>query len=452
MDITKSDDVDMTKATNAAPVTKPKGRIRWIVLGLLCLLALINNIDRLALSVAAPAMQADLGLTATDIGLLGSAFALFYAIGQLPSGWLIDRYGTRLLGGAVVLWSLATAAMGMFNKMGWFVLARAWLGLAEAPSLLATNKIVTHWFPKKEQGIANASWDAALKAGPAFFTGILVWIVAAFGWRTLFFIAGIAGIVFAVLFLLSYRNPDDHPRLTTEERDYIRQDRDSNSPKTDHVPWGALFTRPTMWGMMAGYFCNMWVYQIFLTFIPLFVINEFGIEFKSMGLIVSVPWIGAIIGDLTSGVLSKRLSERAGWTTKKAKMRVITVSLAFQAGLVALIPLHGAGMSNSTGLAFTITLMAFALGFNGAVVAHAWSMAAEVTTTETVASVASLQNFGGFLGATVSPLVAGIIIDATDSFNLVFFSAGIVGVLSLAFYHFGVRRPIITATSHQEAA
>ena len=158
---------------------KPRGKVRWVVLGLLMLLALINNIDRLALSVAAPAMQGELGITATDIGLLGSAFAFFYAIGQLPSGYLIDKFGPRLiLGTAVIVWSAATAAMGLFHSMAGFIGPAPSLGLAEAPSLPATNKIVTRWFPRREHGIANASWDAALKAGPAFFTVLLVWIVA----------------------------------------------------------------------------------------------------------------------------------------------------------------------------------------------------------------------------------------------------------------------------------
>lgn len=425
---------------------KPNGRVRWVVLGLLCLLALINNIDRLALSVAAPAMQAELGITATDIGLLGSAFALFYALGQLPSGWFIDRFGPRmLLGISVIIWSAATAAMGLFSNLGMLAFARAWLGLAEAPSLPATNKIVTQWFPRKEQGIANASWDSALKAGPAFFTFLLVWVVSTYGWRSLFFIAGAAGVIFAIIFMASYRAPDDSRTLTPEELTYIRQDGEHVlSDPAKRVPWSTLFKRRSMWGMMAGYFCNLWVYQIFLVFIPLFIINQFGIKFASLGLIASVPWIGAIIGDLASGVISARLSERPGWTTLKAKKVMIVTALILQALVLAMIPLNELA-GPSAGLVIAVILMAFALGFNGAVVAHAWSLPSEVTAPSTVASVASVQNFGGFLGATASPLVAGLIVDATGSFNIVFMTSAVVAILSAVFYHFLVRRPIISA-------
>ena len=198
-----------------------------------------------------------------------------------------------------------------------------------------------------------------------------------------------------------------------------------------------------MWGMMLGYFCNMFAYQIFLVFIPLFIINQFGIPFASLGFIASVPWIGAIIGDLASGFISGRLGVRPGWTTKRAKKVVITTALIAQAFVIALIPFN-ATFTPEFALPIAITLMALALGFNGAVVAHAWSMPAEVTARPTVASVASVQNFGGFIGATVSPLFAGVIIDATGSFDIVFWTAGVVSLIGAAIYHFLVRKPIIS--------
>ncbi|MDI3213626.1 MFS transporter [Arthrobacter sp. AL12] len=433
------------KTNPKLPLPKPKGRVRWVVLSLLMLLALINNIDRLALSVAAPAMQAELGITATEIGLLGSAFALFYALGQFPSGYLIDKFGPRLLlGWAVVAWSAATAAMGLFNSLAGFALARAGLGLAEAPSMPATNKIVAQWFPKREQSLANAGWDSALKAGPAFFTVLLVWIVTAFGWRLLFVIAGIAGLLFAILFFLSYRNPESAKSLTKEELDYIQQDTDTSVAATGvKIPWGRVFTRTSMWGMMLGYFCNLFAYQIFLIFIPLFIINQFGIPFASLGWIVSIPWIGAIIGDLASGWISGRISDRPGWTTKRAKKVMIVTSLALQAIMLALIPINVL-FSPAEGLPIAITFMAVALGFNGAVIAHAWSMTTEITAPATVATVGSVQNFGGFMGATVSPLIAGLIVDATGSFNIVFFIAAFIALLGAVLYHTMVRKPIIS--------
>ncbi|ORM71250.1 MFS transporter [Pantoea rwandensis] len=300
-------------ALKQSALMKLQGRQRWGVLALLCLLcllAVVNNIDRLTLSIAAPIMQTELHINATDIGLLGSAFALAYAFGQLPSGWLVDRFSPRiLLGASVIIWSAATVAMGFSYTLTGFVLARIWLGLAEAPSLPATNKIVTRWFPKKEQGIANASWDAALKVGPAFFTFALIWIVAEIGWREMYFIAGGVGIVAAVIFFVFYRDIEKNNSLADEERNYIQHD--VTPINTTHpTPWAALFKRQTMWGMMAGFLCNMWVYQIFLVFIPLYIISQFGVKFASLGFVASVPWIGAIIGDLVSGVISGKLSER----------------------------------------------------------------------------------------------------------------------------------------------
>lgn len=423
----------------------PRGRRRWFVLGLLCLLALVNNIDRLTLSIAAPAMQSELGISATQIGLLGSAFSLLYAFGQLPSGWFVDRFGPRtLLSVSVAVWSAATAAMGVSHTLGAFVFARAALGAAEAPSLPATNKIVTQWFPKREQGIANASWDAALKVGPAFLTFAMIWVVSELGWRTMYFAAGAAGIVFAIIFRLCFRDVDRCPHLTQEERRWIEQDGDAGAQSSVRVPWLALFKRKSMWGMMAGFFCNLWVYQIFLVFIPLFIIRQFGVKFTSLGFVASVPWIGAIIGDIASGMLSGKLARRPGWTTLRAKKSTIVGALLLQSLVLALLPLNSL-LDLGSGLPVAVLLMAFALGFNGAVVAHAWSLPAEVTAPATVASTGAVQNFGGFLGATASPLVAGVIVDATHSFTWVFAISAVVSVLGAVIYQFFVGTPIVTA-------
>ncbi|WP_250527400.1 MFS transporter [Caballeronia sp. GAWG2-1] len=430
---------------SATSLLKPAGKQRWIVLGLLCLIALVNNIDRLTLSIAAPAMQSELGLTATDIGLLGSAFSLFYAFGQLPSGWFVDRFGPRkLLGLSIIVWSAATAAMDTAHTLGAFLFARAWLGVAESPSLPSTNKIVTQWFPRKDQGIANASWDAALKVGPAFFTFALVFIVAEFGWRVMYLGAGAAGVIVALVFLVLYRDIDKNKRLTAQERAYIAQDGDAQvGSETARVPWSAMFRRQSMWGMMAGFFCNLWVYQIFLVFIPMFIIKQFGVKFSSLGFAASVPWVGAILGDIASGLVSGKLAGLPGWTPLRAKKATIVAALLLQAVVLALLPLN-AVFGQSAGLTVAVVLMAFALGFNGAVVAHAWSLPAEVTTYSTVASAGAVQNFGGFLGATLSPLVAGLIIDATHSFTPVFFTSAIVSALGAIAYHFFVRHPIIS--------
>lgn len=440
-----------SKGGASAPLKKPRGGKRWFVLGLLCLLALINNIDRLALSIAAPAMQSELGISATGIGLLGSAFSLCYAIGQLPSGWFVDRFGPRrLLGLSVIIWSGATSAMGFVSSLPAFAIARGCLGLAESPSLPSTSKIVSQWFPRREHGLANGCWDAALKAGPAFFTVLLVWIVATFGWRAMFIVAGVAGVIVAIIFMCFYRDLDKSPKVTDEELAWIRHDQPAPENQVAKPAWASLFGKVTMWGMMAGFFCNMWVYQIFLVFIPLFIINQFHVQYASLGLIASIPWVGAMIGDLVSGMISERLCGRPGWTSLKAKKVTIIASMLLQALVLVLIPFNG-WFGEGYGLGIAVTLMAFALGFNGAVVAHAWALPSEFTSPGTVASVGSIQNFGGFLGATLSPLVAGLIVDATGSFNIVFFISAGVAVLSAVFYHLVVRKPIVASAPRNDA-
>ncbi|WP_407728516.1 MFS transporter (plasmid) [Priestia megaterium] len=422
------------------PVLMPEGKtstnVRWRIVIWLCICALINNIDRINLSIAAPAMMEELNLSNAQIGLLGSAFAWFYAISQLPSGWLIDRFGAKkVLTLAIGWWSLATVFMGFAQGFVILIILRALLGMGEAPSLPSTAKIVASWFPKKERGLANASWDAALKVGPALFTTALIAIVSLWGWRWLFFIAGGLGLIFTLFFGLFYRSPEQHRKLSKEEYEYIKSDSvELNTEKNVKISWRKLFMVRSMWGMMLGYFCNIWVYQIFLTFMPLYIMKIHNVQFNKLGLYASIPWIGAMLGDIISGLISKKLVDR-GMGAIKAKKVVIISAALLQACVVAFLPF-------STNIIFTVTLMSFALAFNGAVVCHAWSLASDLAPSEMVASVTSVQNFGGFLGGAISPIVAGLLIDATDSYFLVFISAAVVGIVSAISYQFIVKRPI----------
>lgn len=418
------------------PDRKTSTNVRWRIVIWLCVCALINNIDRINLSIAAPAMMEELNLSNAQIGLLGSAFAWFYALSQLPSGWLIDRFGAKkVLTLAIGWWSLATVFMGFAQGFVILIILRALLGMGEAPSLPSTAKIVASWFPKKERGLANATWDAALKMGPALFTTVLIAIVSIWGWRWLFFISGGLGLIFTLFFGFFYKNPEQHSKLSKEEYEYIKSDSiESSTEKNEKISWRKLFTIRSMWGMMLGYFCNIWVYQIFLTFMPLYIMKIHKIEFSKLGLYASIPWIGAMLGDIISGLVSKKLVDK-GMGAIKAKKVVIISAALLQALVVALLPF-------TTNIVFTVTLMSFALAFNGAVVCHAWSLASDLAPSEMVASVTSVQNFGGFLGGAISPIVAGLLIDATDSYFLVFISAAVVGIVSAISYQFIVKRPI----------
>ncbi|RKR03361.1 sugar phosphate permease [Kushneria sinocarnis] len=425
----------MTQAS-AAPASKVRYRIvLWLLVG-----GMINYIDRANLSIAAPAMIAELGLDNTDIGLMGTVFAWCYAVAQLPAGWIADRFGARLVYAlALLAWSLATMGMGLASALWVFLLLRVLLGFGEAPCWPTAAKVTSFWFPRQERGIATGIFDSASKWGPALAPPVLVGVLAWFGWRGLFLFTGLVGAVFALVFYLFYRNPDRHARLPQAEFDWIESGGGGHEQvmQRSPMPWRALFAQRSVWGMILGYFCTIWIWNIFLVFLPLYLKDSWQITLTEMGFYSSIPWIGGALGNIASGFVARSLVERQGLPSLKARQYIIAVSALVAAGAVIALPFMGS-------LAMTIALMTLALAFISAITGSAWALAGDVAPPSMVASVGSIQNFGGYFGGAFSPLVAGMIVDTTGSWSLAFISGGIIAAGAAICYLWIVRDPIVT--------
>ncbi|MEK4803127.1 MULTISPECIES: MFS transporter [Oceanobacillus] len=417
------------------PQTQKKFRntvVIWLLIG-----GMINYLDRSILGIAAPEIMRDLNFTATDIGLLGTAFSWAYAIGQLPSGWLIDKFGPKKIYGiGLIVWSLATFAGGLVSALWVFVLLRIILGVGEAPCFPSSAKITSKWYPKKERGFISGIWDSSTKWGPAIAPPILVFIMATFGWRELFYFAGLLGIVFGGIFLKFYNDPERSKRLTQEEYKYIKQDGEEAIEKaTGKISWFSLFKYRSVWGMILGYFCTIWIWNIFLVFLPLYLLDEFNVSFAALGLLASIPWIGGGLGNIIGGYTTKKMTESGKFAPMKAKQAVISFCAVMAGATVIFIP-----FANTIGL--TVTLMTIALFFISSITGNAWALASDVAPSSMVASVGSIQNFGGYFGGAFSPVVAGIIVDATGSYSLAFISGGIIAGCAALCYFLIVKKPI----------
>ncbi|MFD2368718.1 MFS transporter [Brevibacillus sp. GCM10020057] len=415
-----------------------KKNFRWTVVIWLLIGGIINYLDRANLSIAAPEMMKELGLTKTDIGLLGTVFSWSYALMQLPSGWLIDRFGAKKVYSiAVIWWSIATFMTGAVNKMSSFIASRLLLGVGEAPCFPTAAKITASWFPKKERGLATGFWDSSSKWGPAIAPPILVLILVSFGWRSLFYITGLVGIVFALLFIAFYRNPEKSRKLSGEERAYIQADGSGTEQglAQTKIRWRTLFTYRSVWGMILGFFCTIWIWNIFLIFLPLYLVEVHHITLAQLGIYASIPWIGGICGNIGGGYITKKLVDKGITTPINAKRSLISICAIGAAIVVILIPLV-------QGIVITLTLMTLALGFISAITGSAWAMAGDVAPPALVASVSSIQNFGGYFGGAFSPVVAGLIVDTTGSYLPAFVSGGIIAGCAALCYWFIVKHPI----------
>ncbi|MEM5438696.1 MFS transporter [Paraburkholderia diazotrophica] len=295
----------------SAPATTTGMNFRWRVLIWLLIGGIINYLDRASLSIAAPGMIHDLGLTRTQIGLLGTVFAWTYAVMQLPAGWIIDRFGAKKAYAiGMIWWSVATWLTGVVGSISGLIVMRALLAVGEAPCWPTSAKITAAWFPDKERGFATGIWDSSSKWGPALAPAILVGLMIAFGWRSLFHVTGAVGIAFAILFLFLYRNPMQSKRLPREEFAYIEAGGGGHerSLATSAIKWRSLFGHRSVWGMILGYFCAIWLWNLFLVFLPLYLLDRFHISLTQLGVYASIPWFAA------QRVRSSRAGLRRSWS------------------------------------------------------------------------------------------------------------------------------------------
>lgn len=428
-----------TGSLTAAAVRPARLNFRWHVLIWLLIGGIINYMDRASLSIAAPGMIAELGLTRTQIGLLGSVFAWTYAVMQLPAGWVIDRFGAkRAYALAMIWWSVATWLTGVVGSISGLLVMRALLAVGEAPCWPTSAKITAAWFPAKERGFATGVWDSSSKWGPAIAPAVLVALMVAFGWRSLFHVTGAVGVAFALLFLMLYRNPVDSKRLSKDEREYIEAGGGGHerSLANSSLRWRSLFARRSVWGMILGYFCTIWLWNIFLVFLPLYLLDRFHISFAQLGVYAGIPWAGGALGEIAIGYLAKKMVDREIASPIAAK-RLLIACCAVGAAVCAI------GLPFSHTLNVTLALFTVGLAFIAAVVGSAWALAADIAPSSMIASVSAIQNFGGYFGGAFSPVVAGFIVDRTGSYALAFISGGAIAGCAALFYWFMAREPIV---------
>jgi len=208
--------------------TQKKTKVRWIILGILFMVTAVNYADRATIAIAGPVISKDLGLNAAQMGWIFSAFGWAYVVAQLPGGWLLDRYGSKMVyAGSLALWSLFTMAQGLvgFITGGLAVLTlfalRFALGVAESPSFPGNGRVVAAWFPKQERATASAIFNSAQYFATVLFAPLMGWITTFFGWPWVFGMMGGLGILLTITWLKLVYSPIDHPMINRAELDYI---------------------------------------------------------------------------------------------------------------------------------------------------------------------------------------------------------------------------------------
>ncbi|WP_432700439.1 MFS transporter [Kluyvera cryocrescens] len=418
--------------TKESLINKPARirRIQTITLVLLFIAGIVNFLDRSSLSVAGEAIRGELGLSATEFGVLLSAFSLSYGLSQLPAGLLLDRFGPRIvLGAGLIFWSLMQAATGVVNSFSHFIMLRIGLGIGEAPFMPAGVKSITDWYVQKERGTALGIFNSSTVIGQAIAPPALVVMQLAWGWRTMFVVIGLAGILVGICWYMWYRNRAQFV-LDENERQYLSSPTVAR-PKLVFSEWLALFKSRTTWGMILGFSGVNYTGWLYIAWLPGYLQAEQGFSLAKTGWVAAIPFLAAAVGMWTNGIVVDAFAKR-GYDLAKTRKTAIVTGLILSALGTLLVVQSSTPMQ---AVAF-ISMALFCVHFAGT---SAWGLVQVLVSESKVASVASIQNFGSFIFASFAPVVTGWVVDTTHSFNLALVIAACVTFVGALCYLFIVR-------------
>lgn len=407
---------------------------RYNILALIFITVVINYMDRSNISVAASALREELNLTTVQMGLIFSAFAWTYSSLQIPGGIIVDYVRPRILYPfMLVLWSIATLVQGLVNSIGALIGCRAAVGLFEAPSYPCNNKIVTSWFPEKERASAIAVYTSGQFIGLAFLTPALILIQSYMGWRGLFIITGLVGILWAIIWYVFYRDPQNHPKVSQTELDYIEAggglvNSITVKKEEQQFSWEDLkeaFIHRKLWGVYLGQFCLGSLFIFFLTWFPTYLVEYRELDFIKSGFLASVPFLAAFVGVLLSGFTSDALV-RKGYSNEFARKAPVLI------GMLLSLSIIGANYTENTSLIIFFLSLAF---FGNGLASIAWVFISLLAPERLIGLVGGVFNFIGGLAAVITPIVIGYLAEEGD-FRPALLYVGALGFLGFCSYLF----------------
>lgn len=407
-------------------------RIRWFLIVLLVIGAIVNYLDRSNLSIANTTIAEEFGLSQTQMGFLLSAFLWPYALANLPAGYLVDRFGAKkMFAFASGLWSVVTIICGFLNTYSLFYAMRVVLGVAESPFFTAGLKTTQAWYAKKERGtpvsIINTGSQIANAIAPPLLTALMLTL----SWRGMFIVVGVFGLLVMLVWLKICRMPNKEEYMQIHKEELAEKKDETAAVKQDR--WIDLLKAKNTWFMIIGNFGIMFTIWVYLTWLPSYLEREQGFTLKEMGWIASIPFVCGIFGVLLGGIISDK-AIKGGMAPVNARKIPIVGGAIIAAASVAPI----AFIDNTVVSIILLSIGYFASQLPSGVI---WTLAADVAKPSQVGSLGAIQNFGGFLGAACAPIVTGVILDATNSFGNVFILGACLLIVGAISYGIFLKKP-----------
>jgi len=440
--------VTTAQAASVPLAGSDRTKVRWLILAILFFVTTINYADRATISIAGSDIKKALGLSPVEMGYIFSAFGWSYVVAQLPGGWLLDRFGSKVTYFcSIFFWSVFTLFQGTIGfltggaAVAALFLLRLLVGMAEAPSFPGNSRITSAWFPSHERGLASAIFNSAQYFATVLFAPIMGWLVHSYGWQSVFYVMGVLGVCTALLWLKTIYAPKEHPLINSAELQYLRDggalvDLDGQKDERKDAPvntWACikeLLGNRMLLGIYLGQYCITTLTYFFLTWFPVYLVQERGMTILKAGFVASLPAVAGFLGGIVGGWMSDRLTKR-GYSLSVSRKLPIVVGMLMSMSMIA------CNYIQTDMLVVAVMSLAF---FGKGVGALGWAVVSDTSPKEAGGLSGGLFNTFGNTAGITTPIVIGYIVQGTGSFAGALVFVGANAALAIACYLFIVGR------------
>ena len=416
-------------------------RFRWVIIGLLFFITVINYIDRSAISYAVGPIAREFGLSPADIGLILGAFGIGYLVTTFLGGIWTDHYGAhKTLLVASLLWSVAIGATGLATGFAILFGARILLGIAEGPNFPAMNRVVADWLSPHERAMALSSALVAVPLALAVGAPLVTYLILLIGWRGMFLVLAALGLAWLPLWWLWFRDfPERSPRVNKAELEHIRHGapRSTDEAHIMHMnrkqlrgTWKFLFTNPTLLANNWAFFVFGYYLFFFMTWLPTYLSHTYGMNLRQVGLFSILPWLGAAILLLATGRISDTLLRKTG------RLRIARSHPIWISQLLAALSIIPVVLSHSQAVALVFVSLAVALGM--AANSAFYAINVDVAPARSGTALGVMDAFFAIAGF-IAPAATGWLVHATGKFDTAFWLMAALSLSSvvvvLVFHH-----------------
>jgi len=394
-------------------MTPPASGARHVVTAFAVALAVITYVDRVAISVAAPFISADLGLTKPQMAWALAAFGWAYAVFEIPGGWLGDKIGPRRVLLRIVLWwSAFTAATGLAWSAPALIVIRTLFGAGEAGAFPNLTRVLTTWLPRQERERAQARLWLATRVSGAFTPLLVASLIGVIGWRHTFEVFGILGVIWAVYFYYWYRDsPSEHPAVNQAELALLPPASDTAIAATG-VPWRLIFSTPSVWLLSIQYMCLAYGWWFYINWLPTYLRESRGTSLKMGALLAGLPLLLGGAGCLVSAAVIPRLARSLGSVAVARRIVAITGFAGASACIFIFTGIQDPRQA--------MLVLGFAGFFNDFVMPAAWAGTMDIGGRY-AGTVSGAMNMMGSIAGASSVLVVGYLLAWTGNWTLTFY-------------------------------